>query len=600
MKALLHKELLALRPYLWATLVLGVVLLLSDLLATTFLLGPAQALLHDTDGWLILSGTLTFAVAHASVAPELRLGHVHFLDALPVSRRQVYLAKVMAGGLVVLAILVITGAMKLLIVAATTSEHTASTQAILASLFVHQAAALIASYGFGALLSWLGGLGWALLLLSYTGLFVVAESSAGLRPLSIFHGYGTVRFDQGEVRALLWPAQAWFLFGGLSTIISGVLFCGPGHALIDRGSRWMPKAQRALVLFIFGLMILLGVIAAIGLVGPAGDRLTQRSHLVREAGFEVLISEDSKAQAMPIVEELSEIDASVRAVMNRQDSLHIAIEFMGGGRYHAGQYTGGKIRLSAAKDGAHVLAHELAHAYAHEAAQDALTRHMDHLRFFNEGLAMWVADQAVGTSSSSDAFRAWAGAIWTMQHHHFDALTEDKARGVRFDPFEPYPLGLVFVEALVDEGGPEAPLQVLRAIAGLPLQRLSGRTVWYRLAHATGIDLQSALRHYESRLRVYAQRWPSDVRVQYATPLSVQGGLVLLTADAKANNLRCRFRSRKEAQSMDLLERPVRNGVCRVANYDAAENTISFQIGQTLSTGWVAYGPWAQAPVPED
>lgn len=598
MRSLLSKELFALRPYLWATLVLGGVLLISDLLSETFLMGPAQALVHDMDGWLVLSGTLTFALAHASVAPEVRLGHVHFLDALPVTRRQIFAMKVAAGLCVVTAVLVVTGSLKLFAAWGTVQPHTGSAASLLGALFVHHAAGLIAFYGMGALLSWLGGLGWVLLLLGYTAVFVIAESSPALRPLSLFHGYGTVRFDQGRALVLMWPAQVWLTFGVVATALSGLLFLGPGGRLIEGGSRWQGKAQRALVLVISLLFGLFGLLAFVGLVGPAGDRLLQRAHRVQRGGFEVLVAQDSRTEAAPLVLRLPQIDEAVRRVMQQSDPLNIAIEMTGGGRYHSGQYTGGKIRMSPAKDGATTLAHELAHAYAHRAGGPTLNRNHDHLRFFNEGLAMWVADQAIGTSSTSDAFRAWAGAIWQMGHHPFDALTEDRARGQQYDPFEAYPLGLVFVEALVDEAGPGAPIRLLDAIRALPSGTLSGRTIWYRLAHACDLDLQSVLRHYEARLRAYAQRWPHDVQVRYATPLLVDGDIVLLTADSPGTKLRCRFRSRRQALPTDLQERSVGNGVCRVATYDASEGTISFQVGQTLEGGWTVFGPWAEAPVP--
>lgn len=598
MKPLFYKELLALRPYLWAMVVLAAVLMASDLVSESLLNGPAQALVHDMDGWLVLSGTLVFAFAHASIAPEVRLGHVQFLDALPITRKHVYAAKVGAGLCVLTIILLISGALKLIAIWGAIDQNTGPVGPVLLTLFIHQAAGLVAFYGMGVLLSWLGGLGWALLLLGYTVLFVAAESSAALRPLSLFHGYGTVRFEQGRAIAVLWPAQAWFVFGLATTFISGLIFVGPGDDLLKGSSRLLPKARRGLIVVIAGLICVLGLLSLVGLLGPVGRRLTQQAGLVHRGNFNILIASQARVSAQPLIDQIEDIDTQVRAVMQEEETLTLDIELMGGGRYHAGQYTGGKIRMSLQGDPVHTLAHELAHAYAHRIVGPPLLRHHAHLRFFNEGLAMWVADTAVGTSTSSDAFRAWAGAIWELDHHHFDALTEDARRAREYDPFEPYPLGLVFVEALVQTHGRDVLKTILGQIRILPDDKYTGRTIWYRIARASGIDLQSVLRNYEILLTGYAERWPSNAAPRYATAMKVNGELVLFVGRHAQPGLICRFRSRQDARPADLQERPVRNGVCNVAVYDAAKNTIGFQIGQKVHGGWVAYGPWTETGVP--
>ncbi|MCA9553695.1 MAG: hypothetical protein KC933_26885 [Myxococcales bacterium] len=599
MRPLLYKELLALRPYVSACLLLGLVMVVSDLATPQSTQGLAVALTEGLEAWLILAGTLAFAVGHAQVAPELTRGHIQLLDALPVSRAAVFVAKVAAGLVVVALILLVTAVSRGTFVALLTTDAHASPAPAEALLLVQHTAALLAFYGAGLFLSWLGTLGWAMFLLAFMVVFVAAEPIPAMRPLSLFHGYGTLRFVRGQPEAAGWPAMFWLGLGGAQALLSGLVFLGPGDALVQGGSRLQPTVKKLTIGLMAGVLLLLGAFSAVSLAARGNLSLTA---VTRQVGhFRVLITHDEyrgDAEAEALLARFEPLDDAVRRILGVTTPLTLDVELAGRGRYHAGRYTGGKIRMAWDDQAAETFAHELTHAYAHALAGEALHRHHDHLRFFNEGLATWVAEQAVETSTSADPFRAWAGAIYGLDHHHFDPLTDDKARAKTLDPFEPYPLGLAFVEALVDAHGPLAPRCVLEQVALLPDQDLVGRALWYRVLAGCRFDLPEILAAYDNRLKSYARRWPSPARLVPVSADVEDGEPVLRVPEAVGVPLVCRFRSRVDAKPADLDEQAVLRGRCPVTTIDAGRETISYQLGWRLPMGWAVYTPWAELPVP--
>jgi hypothetical protein len=599
-RPLLYKELLALRPYVSACLLLGLVMVVSDLATPQATEGLAVAITEGAEAWLMLAGTLAFAVGHAQVAPELTRGHIQLLDALPVSRAAVFFAKGVAGLAVVALILAVTAVARGTFVALLADPTHLSPAPVLMQVLLQHAAALLSFYGAGLLMSWLGTLGWAMFLVLLTLLFVAAEALAAARPLSLFHGYGTVRFVHGAAQSAIWPAVTWATLGGVQALLSGLIFLGPGDALVQGGSRVQPTLKKLTIGLFAALFLLLAAGSGVALMTRGTLALTA---LTRQVGrFHVLITHDEyrgEAETQALLDRLEPLDAAVRRTLGVTTPLSLDVELAGRGRYHAGRYTGGKIRMAWDDEAEVTFAHELTHAYAHTLAGDALHRQHDHLRFFNEGLAVWVAEQAVGTATAADNFRAWAGAVYALDHHHFDRLTEDKARARTYDPFEPYPLGLVFVEALVDTHGPTAPRCLLEQVALLPDQDLMGRALWYRLLSGCHHDLPKILDAFEARLERYARRWPAALPRLTATPVEDDGDVYLEVGDAAPRPMTCRFRSRPDAKPADLEEVLVQEGRCKVTTMDASRATIGYQLGRPLATGWTVYGPWVEVPGPE-
>lgn len=604
---MLYKELLAARPQLMSVVVIGVVLFVGDLIGTDSLGGIAGLLTQGTDGLLILTGALAFAVGHGQIGPEVTHDHVDLLDGLPVTRGEVYAAKLSVGAMIVALLVALTAAVKMGLAELTWGG--AGDDTLLTVLGAH-AVGLAAFYSSGLLLSWLGGFGWAVLGVGFTVLTTFAEVVPTLRPLSIFYGYGTVRFEANQPVIVLWPLWFWGGYAVACVMSSGLLFVGRGDRLVEAGSGLARFAKVGLMTVLGGVLVVAATLTSFRLAARTTEAASA-PEFAKAGTFRVLVPANAPSAAQALLLAIPTIDDQVRTLLGVDAPLRLDVELAGRGRFHAGLYTGGKIRMAVTENAGSVFAHELVHAYADAIADGAFRRHHDALRFFNEGLAMWAADQVVATPAEIEAHRAWAGALFTLDQHHVDLLMHDSARAARFDPFEPYPLGLTFVEGLHQAAGVEAIRCLLRQAGQLPDRELDGTAVWNRLVTGCGIDFDRVVDAYEARLQSYAERYPMPDEDTLAAPVWADGRLQLVLPPrsdgappltvAPRDRRRCRFRSRIAAPPADLDESTVGAGhLCPVHSIIGATETVSYQVGVRLDGGWTVYGPWIQQPVPPE
>lgn len=238
-----------------------------------------------------------------------------------------------------------------------------------------------------------------------------------------------------------------------------------------------------------------------------------------------------------------------------------------------------------------VLAHELVHAYMHAASGKTTFLHANAVRFFNEGVATWMEEYLVGPPNKNDPFREWAGAIYQADQHRFEWLLNSSKRAQQYDVFQDYPLGLVFVEALVEQYGVEAPVCLLNAMAEAGTRPVHGVGLWYGMFDRCGLDLASVIERYEARLSGYAARFPMQ-DLDFSTKLiRTPQGLVLQISE-NAFNLRCRFRSEINAPPSEMNDQPVIGGQCRVPYLQQGELTVWYQVGMELPGGFVMFERW--------
>ena len=599
MAPILYKELLAAKPQLAAVLALGMVLFVGEMLSVDGLRGVAGILTTNIEGLLLLIGGLAFALGHAQIGPEIAHKHVELLDALPLNRTQVFMAKLVAGLMTMVLLLLVTASSIVATVQLTWGEWAPQTVAV---VFGAVGVGLFSFYATGLLLSWIGGFGWALLGLGITVISTIAEISASLRPMSLFHGFGTVRFEANEPIVVLWPLGFWGLYGLGCIALSGLLFIGRGDRLIDAGSSLAQIAKVGVISLVGGLLLLMGTITGARL-GLRGSDASARPALVDAGSFRVLVPQQTSTTAQALIDQMPIIDADIRALLGAVEPLVLDVELAGGGKFHAGQYTGGKIRMALGDSADEIFAHELTHAYADKLSAQRMRKHHNAMRFFNEGLAMWVAERVVSSKTETDTHRAWAGALYTLNHHPIDLLMDDASRALRYDQFEPYPLGLTFVEALVDAHGVPSLPCVLRAAAELPKSRqVAGVAIWARFAEQCKLNFTRIDDAYEARLRRYAEKWPVPETELLGQPAWRGGELLIVLPRGPLNGPRrkCRFRSRLAASAADIDQDDVQpvSSYCRVRSIISATNTVSYQVGVDLPDGWTAFTRWIEQPVP--
>ncbi len=559
-------------------------------------LEPRSSLLDGMHDTAFIAMLLSFMVGHGLVAPEWRQQHIEFLDGLPVRRVEVFGAKVIAG-LAPCSALVIGSAVGDFTLSLLLGHPDAMGLAhgiVLGHVVV--GAAMLGGFGGGLLLSWLGGLGWGVVVLMLTGGLFLRIAAPPVRTwLPMLGTYGALDWDLGTATHPLGPAVGWAIVGAVTAALSGVLFGGPGSMFTSRGS-WLTAISRWAVLGCGGsAMLLLGLLSLLLVAFTASEELLEPVRSLPSGTLRVLYHPSNIDRAQELADELATLSAEVGARVGNPDPMVLDVELMGAPSNHAGLFTGGKIRVRHDAD-RFVVAHELAHAHAFAIAGPTAWRHASHTRFFDEGLASWVAAELSG----DEEIPAAAGWIRRTDQARFEWLVDDSQLQAEQDLAQAYPLGQAFVAALVDEAGTDAPACVLRQLRDVGGRPVAGLALWVQLAADCGFSLDGVVDAWEDALDRRAETLAPVLPKLHARP--IDGGVALHVTDDSGSEwpLICRFRddvstpvNRYEHVTTDA------GGTCRVPRTQLSGQTYGYQLGFVPpGVDEPVFWPWVEAPVP--
>ncbi|MEM6926636.1 MAG: ABC transporter permease subunit [Myxococcota bacterium] len=569
------KEVRSLLPFWMAFGALIAVTTLGDVFDGSLVLAPLGSRYDTGDAFFeMLLGIL---MGHGMVSHEYVSGHMEFLDALPTTRRQLYLGKVLAAAFVVTTTVIASALLSVgLDLLAPVPHQIPSWRPLIVQHLVH-GAAMWFGVGAGMLLSWLRGLAFgvvvALVLLGTMFTFANPSFEAAI-PLPD-SGFGTLTFTRGLASHPPGPPLFWFVVGSACIAVSGRLFDGPGGRLVSRGSASMSRLRVAGGLSLAAMMVCSGFAGAI--VTAQQLNVPEALRVADPEGPLRVLYRDSNADHVATL--LPGLQSRLEAIAERLGSPvprgPLDIEFLGTQRNHGGVYTGGKVRLRPDAD-AVVLTHELAHAVAFERLGLAAWEQKEHTRFFDEGLANWVADELEGDGEDPVA----AGLVRSLGQARFDLLVDDGRLIYEQDIQEAYWLGEVFVRALVDVAGEPAIPCVLDALGSHGRRVVAGLALWYDAAERCGFDLDAVTDRWEARLDVVAER--------VGVPrLRVQRGMrdeepVLEVWDEVGMDLelRCRFRADGSVPVDLYVQRTVYQGACAIPSLSGP--TFDYQVGFVL------------------
>lgn len=595
MIALLHKETAALWPF-WVAGALLVAGSMASLLwdPDFVLLGLGGRFSSGLENAAILWFVGLF-IGHGAVAHEVREGHVEFLDALPISRWQVFLAKVCAGSLLV-SILVLNSLLSDLVLV-WLSRPPLATSPMQPLVLMHTVMLIcgVGGLGMGMVLSWLGPLGFGALGLTALILVCMGTPYPAIRGWMPMMGLGDLAWDGSRTSHPIAPLVATLLLGAAGMLLSGLLFTGPGRVLTNRGSQ-VVSVVRGGVIGVLALLVLpLGalVLAMIGL--RDGGTLWRGIEVLETPQFRVL-RVPGDPRGAEIAAGIDALSARVGAIVGNPDPLGLDIELLGAPRNHEGLFTGGKIRLSrTATDD--TLAHELAHAHAFALSGVAAWSQHEHTHFFSEGLAEWVAGEAMGTQE----IPPFVGAVWATDQVQFQDLVERSAHLAKHDVQQAYALGHAFVVALVAQEGPDAPACVLRGLGEVGDQPVAGLALWYGLARTCDLDLDAVIDRWIDLMRAERAALPAilpSLRVSVPTT----GPIRLVVRDEAELGwiLRCGFRDGPDTPPNRWAYVNVRSGACEVPPFTLSGHSFQYQVGYRLPpprrSSWQdVYLPWTDA-----
>jgi hypothetical protein len=604
MMALLRKETEALAPYWFAFLVLcatnmGAILWDADLVLEP--LGERFSGGTENAGILWI---LSFLVGHGAVAHELREGHVEFLDALPVQRSSVFLAKLWACVLPVVWLVVMSLLMDLVLAALSSSPFAIFPLQPVLVMHLVMLASGVAGLGSGMLLSWLGPLAWGVLAL----VALVSLCASVLHPpllgwLPMVGTLGNLEWQSTSATHPVLPPLCLSISGLLAMGLSGVLFLGPGRYLTERGSDAIAWVRGAAIGCLGVLVLPLGGLFLLMLLSEHAGELWRGTRAMPsdQGGFRVLYAPGDEVAAHLVASQVDSLSGQVGSLLGQRAPLGspsrgLDIEVLGAPQNHLGVFTGGKIRLARRADTA-TLAHELAHAHAY-ALSGPMAWHQE-THFFDEGLADWVQSRLSG----QDPVPVVAGAILATGQVRFEELVERERHQARHDIRQSYVLGRAFVAALVDVAGEQAPACVLAQLGQAGPHKIAGLALWYGLAARCGFDLDAVQDRWMQSLEEARARLSGPLPRLRASVVTVDGWPRIELRDELELGwtLLCGFRDGPDTPVDRWLYQKARQDVCEIPTAGLSGHTVQYQVGFRLPESGDdglgdVYLEWTDAP----
>ncbi|MCB9669900.1 MAG: ABC transporter permease [Alphaproteobacteria bacterium] len=587
--ALLVKETLALVPH-WVGMVTLITLFgLVQLFDGSLTLGAVSGRVSAGAEAALTVFMLAFAAGHATVGPEFYADHIEMLDALPVRRVEIFVAKALAS----LAPVVVTVGMSLGwdLSSSWVSPGAPGADPFGEIVLAHGLllVAGVSGWALGMLGSWFGGLGWGVVLATLVFGGMAAIIVPPMRPYVVgFGSFASLVFVSREATHPIEPVVFWLVLSAMSVMVSGLLFLGPGGALTRRGSLATGAVRVGTVGCLTVVLVGFGGIGLLGLLLRA-PQLLEPIAVERTEHFRILYDPDFVAQVVEATDGIDALSARIGEQVGNPVPVELDVELLGAQQNHAGVFTGGKLRLQRGAD-REVVAHELAHAHAFAVAGPAAWRQRKHTRFFDEGLASWVAARVAG----KPGIPRRAAAIHALDPVQLDLLVEDDRWIAERDIAQPYPLGIVFVEALDEAGGVRVRSCVLREIGALGHREIAGLALWVTVADRCGFVLEDVFARFERLLEDAAADLPPLPELE----ASLQGTALRVVDRREAGfRLVCRFRSRPDAEVGTYEHVDVVDGRCELPLWQLPEETFGYQVGFRMDDDAV-FDRWVEAPTP--
>ena len=157
-----------------------------------------------------------------------------------------------------------------------------------------------------------------------------------------------------------------------------------------------------------------------------------------------------------------------------------------------------------------VMGHEMVHVYISQLSDSYLSRHFPSTQFFHEGLASYLEYRLFRQPEELADFRSVAAVAHQRTNIRIEELTNGPLLRTRLDESLVYNLGEVFVHALVETYGDEAPGAVLRAFGRKEaLNDLEGETLWRDGFQAAGYSFDVVVARYFGELKTLATTYES-------------------------------------------------------------------------------------------
>lgn len=620
--ALLRKELRSLTPFLALIVALPLLgLAMEGVTQVPHLRSWAEIVREytaDSAGEAAFRMLIVLALASGLLVREFDDGTIEFLDALPVTRGQVFLGK-LAAALLVLGlgeVVSLAGDLLLQTIARNSLDPALHLDFSLtaAALWMGQYCVFLA---LGLALSFLRRFGWLVLGLVVWLYILLVEIVPAARVLDVL-AIATPHF---EGRRWVLPTSRLVVQLGLAAGLLAV-----SYVLFVRADAWLRayarfaqrrRGQIALGCGTVALVVVGGALATFAVSQFAGNDGGDEEVSVayapwptaraRTRHYEFLYPTNLADRARLVFDDADDVHEKVRKLLGAEPvSERIAVDMTGQLARHAGQAFWEKIRMPLTESESRsmlraILGHETAHVLIERLSDHRLSDSFSYARFFHEGVATYVECTLFEPEPGLEAWRSVAAVMRARREVDFAELVDDDRLRRRRDPDLVYPLGEVFVAALVRRYGEASIGRLCRALARPEAPRdLAGRELWYDTFQSCGYSLDAVIDEFfrlldeeVERHREWIDRLPrlrgtvtiDDLNVQ----IEVAGELL---EDWRAV---CRFRTAPDDDDRRyLFGIGVDERRFLQPRFNFTGPSCGYQLGQTDGQGRTVWEPWVE------
>jgi len=562
---------------------------------------------------------LVFAMASGLLVREYDEGTMEFLDSLPVSRSRVFAVKVTMAILTLVLLVVSDISTGVLLHALSRNSLDRSFHvSLLATAFGLRMCQLFVVLSLGLALSFLRRFGWLVLGLLFWSFILLREWVPSIAVLDLF-ALADPQFegDRWIVPRRLLEVQLSLGFGLLA--IAYCLFLGLGDRLWHGYQRLTRTRLGNACLWSASVVL---VVAGASLLFRFADQEFEESEAddngvtvvypswstsrSRTEHFEFVYPTNLNHRALTLIDAADSIHEKVRRFFDAQPGAPIVVDATSALPRHAGLAYWDKIRLDLRvtehqETLQSILGHEATHVFLERLADSRLRDHFNSTRFFHEGVASYVEFHLFEPQHGLDPLRSVAAVMHARQEVKIEEMVNSQLLTARRDTDLVYPLGEVFVEALVERHGEAAIGNIVRKLTRDDAPKdLTGLELWRDVFQACGYSFDQLLNDFFARLDAEVERHRALVdklpRLRGVVTSNDDRVMVQVRWESiQGWNTTCRFR-----QSRDTPQRLYLQGLSDEQDVfyqdrDAfPEAGLWFQLGLSDGKTRVIYEPWLQ------
>ncbi len=460
-----------------------------------------------SDANLVLLNVLLYMIACYSLFPrEFDDQTIDFVRSLPVSRVQIFLAKVLAAILLLCLLniveMIIQSALSAFNIQTLTGrKYWANDGWILLRDFLF----VFVMVAHGVFISWFRTIGLVLYCVYLVGLVWLEQALGYSGPYSLFRFYNN-EYD-GQRILFDWPVigtqvliAAFLLFAGF------ILWTRTDSKPKTSGSGKFAQALPTILSVMAFVTVALGLI---GLMIQAGAN-KERDNIQRLASnhYQFAYRLRDEARLLELRQYADDDYQALVKLLNMSDEPFIQTDMTSNNSHAVGLAAYKKIRMvlsgreSVNPEYRRILSHETAHVFQGTESNRKLASAGNSVGFFIEGMAQYTSFTIVPDPSTRETNWAVSSVSWKRHNISFAELANRAAFESLYDPELLYGIGDIWVEAMVRQCGIDSLGDFLRSTARKDAPpNLPGVAYWrYHLQHI-GCELQLVNRQWQQLMQ---------------------------------------------------------------------------------------------------